>query len=91
MLRNMLLLLIVWGLFIIVATSCSTTEPAKPRCSYVPIGYMQNVMPEFKVDEFHRDSAEQGCIRRYGEHACLVSFVKTGDRSYQALCRKEVP
>lgn len=43
---------------------------------------------ESPIDVENMVNAEEGCIRHYGHGSCLVKFIKTGDRSYYAICKR---
>lgn len=32
--------------------------------------------------------AQSGCIQHYGKDSCLVRLIKSGEKSYRAVCRK---
>ena len=92
--RDMILLLIVWAILIVVATSCTTT----PAQEYDEIKYNSACTTKIELRnqtklEYPEDmnalvNAEEGCIRHYGPGSCLVKFIKTGKLSYYAICKR---
>lgn len=57
-------------------------------CPFVRMELREDSEPDRKVDEQHQRDAERGCVKYYGTGACLTRFIKTADRSYQAVCRR---
>lgn len=92
MLRSMFLLLVVWALLLVVATSCATV-PEGPEIDYNPdcatkIELRNGTKLEYPEDMDSLVRAEDGCIRHYGPGSCLTRFIKTGKLSYYAMCRR---
>ena len=75
----------------ILLTGCSTIDKLDMRsqCPYVETTYIGGVLPSITVDEENQGKARLGCVRQYGEGACLSKFTKTGDLQYQAICRRK--
>lgn len=90
--RNMILLLVVWALLIVVATSCATVAPKNeegieynPACT-TKIELRNGTKFEAPEDLNNLVRAEEGCIDHYGPNSCLVRFIKTAKLSYYAIC-----
>ena len=77
----------------LLLTSCTTIEHTKQdaldTCPYVEMEYAPGTIVHFSVDEEHHRSARAGCVRHYGEGACLAKITKTADRTYQVVCRRK--
>jgi hypothetical protein len=91
--RSALLLLIVWTFVILVATSCSHTNPsdelivANKLCT-TQIELRNGTKFESPEDVDNMINAEEGCIKHYGQGSCLIRFIKTSKLSYYAICRR---
>jgi len=55
---------------------------------YIPECITSYVGDFTEEDKPHVDLARKGCIRNYGEGACLIRITKTARLSYQAICRR---
>lgn len=91
MLRSILLLLFIWTILLLLATSCATTGEYDGGVKYGPncttrIELRNGTAFEYPVDMDNLVRAEQGCIDHYGPDYCLNRFIKTGQQSYWAIC-----
>lgn len=79
----------------VLITSCASKPEhedivlATRTCGAISLETRNGATFDMSEDMVHMMQAEEGCIRHYGPTACLVRFVKTGQLSYYAICRKE--
>lgn len=91
-LRTYIFLLMVWLVCMYAASSCSTVDTQEepefnPSCT-TRIELRNGTKFEAPEDVDGMVNAEQGCVRHYGEKSCLVRFIKTGKKSYYAICKR---
>jgi hypothetical protein len=80
-------------LLTVLLAGCTTASPSKMlapqmdrKCDAPEILSQQSVD---EVDREHAVHAQRGCIKFYGEGACLVKLIKKGERNYYAICRRQ--
>lgn len=94
-LRAFLFLAILQYPVIHLIAGCSSPEKheqeywEKYNCPIVVWKYLSTADKKNQDDWFAEQGARRGCIRYYGEGACLVSMTKTGKDSYYAICRRK--
>lgn len=93
-LRNGVILWIVLFVSIYLLISLSRCATDQSLSGYVQadicpfedwVGITTENAKEF---EEHAGYARAGCIRHYGEGACLIRLTYLGERSYHATCRR---
>jgi hypothetical protein len=82
-------------LLAVLLVGCTTTSPSKMlapqmdrKCDAPEIISKD---PVDNTDKQHMGYAQKGCVKYYGEGACLVKLIKKGERNYYAVCRKSTP
>jgi hypothetical protein len=61
-----------------------TIQSAVSTCPIV----IEHGQPRDTVYYRHMARARTGCVEHYGPGSCLVRFVRTGEDSYWAICRR---
>ena len=59
-------------------------------CTVPKIEYKPGTYADTELDTAHLKSGQVGCVKYYGSGSCLVRLIKSGERSYQAVCRRGV-
>jgi len=79
------------AIFCVSLFGCSSIDRLDmiSQCQYVETEYVGGVLPSITEDAKQQGSARLGCVKHYGEGACLTRFTKTGDLQYQAICRRK--
>lgn len=84
-------MLVYHAMTMLVLSGCSSIDRLDmiSQCQYVETEYVGGVLPSITEDAKQQGNARLGCVKHYGEGACLTRFLKTGDLQYQATCRRK--
>ena len=90
---DLLILVILLLIIVKLMFSCKSSEKVYAEsvidCPATVWKYISNAEPG-ESDSRAEHGARLGCIRHYGEGACLVVITKTGPFSYYAICRSKI-